>query len=80
MSLSRVLDWLLGRVPCLRQRVIVNLRAGNAIGGVLWSQSRGWLVIKRPQLLEPGAKAVPMDGDAVIECAQVAFIQCGLPS
>lgn len=81
MNIGRLIDALLGRVPCLRQRVIVNLTdPDQAIAGVLWSQRGGWLVIKQPQLLRAGVPAVPMDGDAVIERARVLFIQAGVPA
>lgn len=69
--------WLLGRIPCLRRRVYVNFvhDEGTAIEGVLFAQRGAWLVLKDARLLSKTAPAVAMDGDVVIECAKVSFIQ-----
>lgn len=67
---------LLGRVPCVRRRVLVNLESGDAIQGVLWQHAGAWLVLKQATFTDrEGSKSVAMDGDVVIECAKVAFIQ-----
>ncbi len=67
---------LFGGIPCVSRRVIVNLADDrHAFAGVLWSQRGDWLVLKQATLLQPGREAVPMDGDVVIECARVLFVQ-----
>jgi hypothetical protein len=64
------------RIPCLRRRILVNLEDGEtAIEGVLFEHRAPWLTLKSARLLTKDRAPVPMDGDIVIECAKVAFIQ-----
>jgi hypothetical protein len=65
---------LLGRVPCLRRRVFVNLENGDAIEGVLFQHAGRWLVLKSGKLISRHA-TIALDGDVVIECVKVTFIQ-----
>jgi hypothetical protein len=75
-TLNRFFDWLCGRIPCLRQRVLVNLIDGEtAVRGVLWAHRGGFLVLKDAQLVTAKQAPVAMDGDVVIECAKVLFTQ-----
>lgn len=69
--------WLFRRIPCLRHQVLVNFLVKDvpAIRGVLWMQRGGWLVLKDASLVPPTGPPVPMDGDVVMECAQIAFVQ-----
>lgn len=69
--------WLTARIPCLHRRVYVNFvhDEDTAIEGVLFAQRGDWLVMKGARLLSKTAPAVAMDGDVVIECAKVSFIQ-----
>lgn len=68
--------WLRPRIPCLRRRILVNLvDQDTAIDGVLFEQRGAWLVLKTARLLSKDAAPVTMDGDVVIECAKVSFIQ-----
>lgn len=57
------------------RRVIVNLKSGNAIDGVLIKRSGPLLFLKNSVLLEPGRDPVALDGEVVIERAEVEFIQ-----
>jgi len=67
---------LFGGIPCLRRRIIVNFVDGHtAIEGVLWEQRGDWLLVKSAKALQVGRDPLPMDGDLVIECAQVLFVQ-----
>ncbi len=67
---------LFGRIPCLRRRVIVNLKAGtHAVEGVLFAQQGTWLVLKDARFVPVTGEPKPMDGDVIIECANVDFIQ-----
>lgn len=64
------------RIPCLRRRVLVNLTDNTtAIEGVLYEKRGNYLVLKNLTIHSANNKPVPMDGDAVIECAKVLFIQ-----
>jgi len=62
------------RYPELRQ-VIVNTKTGHAFRGALWRKRRGYLVLKKADMLRPGGEPVAMDGDLVIERDNVDFLQ-----
>jgi hypothetical protein len=73
---SSLVGRLLGRVPCVRRRVLVNLVSDDAIDGVLWRHTGAWLVLKHAaHTTADGKKRTTLDGDVVIECAKVSFIQ-----
>lgn len=59
----------------VRSRVVVNLRTGNAVAGVLYRCSRGLVEVKDAVVHEPGAPAAEADGVIVIELANVDYIQ-----
>lgn len=65
---------LLTRYPCLK-RVIVNTRTDRAFRGVLWAKRGGYLVLRNAELLKPKGETVAVDGEVVIEAANVDFIQ-----
>jgi hypothetical protein len=77
---SSLFGRLLGRVPCVRKRVLVNVVTGDAFQGVLWQHAGAWLVLKDVTYVPAGKGLEPreLDGDVVVECAKVVFIQvCG---
>lgn len=57
------------------RRVVVNLRSGQAIQGLLVRQSGPLLFLAEAQLHEGNNEPVPLDGQAVIERPTVEFIQ-----
>ena len=61
--------------PAVRRRVLVSLVDGKAMTGVLWSQRGRWLVLRQAELLERGSEAVSLDGEVLIDRAQVDFLQ-----
>ena len=65
-------DWMYG-YPTLR-RVIVNTKTGKAFRGVLWRRRRTYLALKDVELLDRG-EAKPVDGEVMIDAANVDFIQ-----
>lgn len=65
---------MLERYPELRQ-VIVTTKTDRSIRGLLWRRRRGYLVLKQAELLRAKADPVAMDGDVVIEAANVDFLQ-----
>lgn len=65
--------WLT-RYPCLK-RVIVNTRTDRAFRGVLWARRRGYLVLRNAELLKARGETVPVDGEVMIEAANVDFMQ-----
>ena len=60
--------------PCLK-RVVVNTRTDRAFRGVLWARRRGYLVLRNAELLKARGETVPVDGEVVIEAANVDFMQ-----
>lgn len=57
-----------------RKKVLVNLRSGRAMTGVMWSRKGRVLVLKSAELIE-GVEPVPMDGDVVIDRDQIEYVQ-----
>jgi hypothetical protein len=57
------------------RRVVVNLRSGQAIQGLLVRQSGPLLFLAEAQLHEGNNNPVPIDGQAVIERPGIDFIQ-----
>ncbi len=62
------------RYPELR-RVIVNTKTDRAFRGVLWRKRGGYLVLRNAELVKAGGETVLMDGEVVVEAANVDFIQ-----
>lgn len=57
------------------RRVVVNLRSGQAIQGLLVRQSGPLLFLAEAQLHEGNSSPVPIDGQAVVERPTIDFIQ-----
>lgn len=56
-------------------RVLVNLLGGSAFDAVLWARRGRYLVLRDAKLIEPGTKAVPVDGEVLIDRDRVDFVQ-----
>jgi hypothetical protein len=61
----------------MRSRVLINLTEDKttALRGVLFEQRGDWLVLKTAEALTTDGKATAIDGDVVIECARISFVQ-----
>ncbi|WPM94253.1 hypothetical protein VB1_CDS0004 [Arthrobacter phage Marchesin] len=57
------------------RRCVVNLRSGSAIDGVLVRKEGPLLFLKNAALLEQGQQPAQIDGEAVVQCSHVDFIQ-----
>lgn len=58
------------------RRVVVSLRSGQSIDGVLVERRADFLFVKGASLMDPASSGpVPMDGEAVIDRDQVDFVQ-----
>ncbi len=55
--------------------MIVNLKSGEALSGVLWQTRGRWYTLKNAALLTAGQKPTPIDGEAVIDRSNISFIQ-----
>jgi len=60
--------------PVLR-RVLVNTKTEKAFRGVLWRRRNGYLVLRSAQLLKARGEVVPMDGEVLIDAANIDFVQ-----
>lgn len=65
---------MFNRYPTLRQ-VIVNTKTDKAFRGVLWRRKRGYLVLRSVSLLRPREAALAIDGEVLIEAANIDFLQ-----
>lgn len=63
-----------------RRTVLVNLRSGNALRGVLWATPAPLLVLRGTSLLEPGRDPVGLDGEVIVERTNVDFVQVLAPN
>ena len=63
------------RKVLLLRTVIVNLTDRSSISGVLYCDPGNLIVLKNATYFEPGAEPAPLDGDTVIDRAQVLFVQ-----
>lgn len=58
----------------VRQRVVVNLKTGSAIEGVLYGTGQP-LEVKDPTVHEPGAEPAKADGSILVDRNNVDYIQ-----
>lgn len=57
------------------RRVVLNLRSGNAVAGVVVRHDGPLLEVAEVVLLQPGAEAKPVDGRVIVERDTVEFVQ-----
>lgn len=69
--INRVAGWR----TAVSERVLVNLKSGQAVDGVLWTRRGRFTVLRDAQLLEPGAEPVRLDGEVVVDRGEIAFTQ-----
>ena len=62
------------RYPTLRT-VIVNTKTDRAFRGVLWRKRAGYLVLRNAEMLKSRGETVAIDGEIVIDSANVDFVQ-----
>lgn len=67
-------SWWRARRYIVHRRVVVNLRTGTAVSGVVTSV-RGPLLIVRDATVHDGEQAAPADGEIVIDRANVDYVQ-----
>jgi hypothetical protein len=67
-------SWWRARRYVVRRRVVVNLRTGTAVSGVV-TEVRGPLLIVRDATVHDGDQAAPADGEIVIDRANVDYVQ-----
>lgn len=57
------------------RRVVVNLKTGRALDGVLVRKSGDLLFLRNATALEPGSAPAGLDGEAVVARSEIDFIQ-----
>lgn len=62
------------------KRVIINLKSGTSIRGLLYRHANGYIVVREADLLQSlgkpaGAKPVSVDGEVLVRSDDVDFIQ-----
>jgi hypothetical protein len=57
------------------RRVVVNLKTGRALDGVLVRKSGDLLFLRNATALEPGSTPAALDGEAVVARSEIDFIQ-----
>lgn len=67
------------RRTAVSRRVVVNLKSGESISGTLYAKRGPILILKGAAMLSASGPMVPIDGDVVVERANVAWTQV-LPS
>lgn len=55
--------------------VIVNLKTGAAFRGVVWRRRGPFLVLRNTTMLRNRQEATPVDGEVVVDRAEIEFIQ-----
>jgi hypothetical protein len=67
--------WLRWRPPFVLRLVIVNLKSGETLQGVLWSTRGPWFTLHKAALLKAGQPPLSIDGEAVVHRAEISFVQ-----
>jgi small nuclear ribonucleoprotein (snRNP)-like protein len=62
------------RYPELKT-VLVTTRTDRTFRGVLWRRRRGYLVLRQAEMLRAKNEPVAMDGEVMVEAANVDFVQ-----
>ena len=62
------------RYPVLKM-VIVNTKTDKTFRGVLWQKRAGYLVLRNAVMLQTRGEPVALDGELVLESANVDFMQ-----
>lgn len=53
----------------------MNLKTGTVFRGVLWRRRRGYLVLRNAEMLRAKDSPLDVDGEVVVESANVDFLQ-----
>lgn len=58
----------------INRRILVNLKSGTAIEGVLW-EDRGPLILLKNAALHTHGGSTPLDGEVIVERSELDFVQ-----
>jgi len=68
-------DWAYSWRTLVAQRVVINLKSGRGLDGLLVRKAGDLLFLRNATALEPGSTPQAVDGEAVIQKRDVDFIQ-----
>jgi len=70
-----VIDWAYSWRTLVARRVVVNLKSGRGVDGLLIRKAGDLLFLRNATALEAGTAPAPVDGEAVIQRQDIDFIQ-----
>lgn len=70
-----VMDWAYSWRTLVARRVIINLKTGRGLDGLLVRKSGQLLFLREATALEPGTPPAAIDGETVVQLSDVDFIQ-----
>ncbi|QHB37233.1 RNA binding protein [Gordonia phage Gudmit] len=59
----------------VHQRVVINLKSGTTVIGVVTAKKRTFCIVRDAEIVEPGSHPVPADGEVLVEKAHIDYIQ-----
>lgn len=68
-------DWAYSWRTLVAHRVLINLKSGRGVDGLLVRKAGPLLFLRNATALEPGAQPVPLDGEAIVQHGDIDFIQ-----
>lgn len=63
------------RPPFYLRSVLINLKSGEALTGVLFRVRGPWHVLENASALKVGAQPTPIDGSVMVHRDNIAFVQ-----
>jgi hypothetical protein len=70
-----VTDWAYSWRTLVARRVVINLKSGRGLEGLLVRKAGELLFLRQAIALEAGTQPQPVDGEAVVQRGDVDFIQ-----
>jgi hypothetical protein len=70
-----VMDWAYSWRTLVARRVVINLKSGRGLDGLLVRKAGDLLFLRQATALEAGVAPLPVDGEAVVQKSDVDFIQ-----
>jgi len=70
-----VMDWAYSWRTLVARRVVINLKSGRGLDGLLVRKAGDLLFLRQATALEAGVAPAPIDGEAVVQRCDVDFIQ-----
>lgn len=57
------------------RRVIISLKSGLAVSGVIIKHRRGFCVVRDAEVIESGGASASADGEVLVQSADIDYIQ-----